>query len=107
MTGSEQVDGKNTSVLQVGTAEQKVVWNVDPESGRVLRASYDGMTQTGPAKMVETFSEWKTNDGITLPSHVSRAADGKEMMSIDVSSFKINAPVDPKIFDKPAAAPSQ
>jgi len=106
-TGTEQVDGKNTSLLQVTTPEQKVIWNVEPETGHVVRASYDGMSQTGPAKMVETFSDWKTSDGISLPSHVSRAADGKEVMTIDLKSFQINAAVDPKTFEKPASATQQ
>jgi hypothetical protein len=65
------------------------------------------MSQTGPAKMVETFSDWKTSDGISLPSHVSRAADGKEVMTIDLKSFQINAAVDPKTFEKPASATQQ
>jgi zinc protease len=106
-TGKEQVDGKDTSILQVGADDLKVTWNVDPQTGKVVRATYDGMTQTGPAKMVDAFSDWKTSDGISLPGHYVRTASGKEVATFDLTSFQINPPVDPKTFDKPAAPPQQ
>jgi zinc protease len=105
--GTAQVDGKETSVLQVSANDLKVTWNVDPQTGHVVRASYDGMTQTGPAKTEENYSAWKTSDGITLPSHAVRTANGKEVMSYDLSSFSVNPKVDPKMFEKPASTPPQ
>jgi len=84
-----------------------MTWNVDPQTGQVLRASYDGVTQTGPAKMVDAFSDWKTSDGISLPGHYVRTAGGKEDSTFDLTSFKVNPPVDPKVFEKPAGAPQQ
>lgn len=105
--GTAQVDGKETSVLQFSAGDQKVTWNVDPQTGHVVRASFDGMTQTGPAKVEETYSDWKTTDGITLPTHSVKTANGKELMSYDLTSFTVNPAVDPKMFEKPAAAPAQ
>lgn len=107
VTGKEQVDGKDTSVLQIGADDLKVTWNVDPQSGKVVRATYDGMTQTGPAKIVDTFSDWKANDGISLPGHYVRTAGGKEVATFDLTSFQINPTIDPKSFEKPAAPAQQ
>ena len=105
--GTAQVDGKNAEILQIGAGDQKLVWDIDPETGRVLRASYDGMTQTGPAKMQDTYSDWKSSGGITLPAHCVRTANGKEVMSYDVTSFTVNPTVDPKMFEKPSSAAPQ
>jgi zinc protease len=107
VSGKEDVDGKSTAVLQISAGEVKMTWNVDPQTGQVLRASYDGMTQTGPAKMVDAFSDWKSSDGISLPGHYVRTAGGKEDATFDLTSFKVNPPVDPKLFEKPAGAPQQ
>jgi zinc protease len=107
VSGKEQVDGKDTSVLQIGADDLKVTWNVDPQSGKVVRATYDGMTQTGPAKIVDSFSDWKANDGISLPGHYVRTAGGKEVATFDLTSFQINPTVDPKSFEKPAAPAQQ
>jgi hypothetical protein len=73
----------------------------------VLKASFDGMSDSGPAKMEDEYSDWKTVDGITLPGHAVRTSGGKEMMTYDLLSFQVNPTVDPTLFQKPTAGTPQ
>jgi len=47
-------------------------------------------------------TDWKTVDGITLPTAFTATTAGQPSASGKVTTMEINPTVDPKIFEKPA-----
>jgi hypothetical protein len=79
-------------------------WFVDANTGKVVRETYKGMGLAGPVDTETVFSDWKGVEGLSLPFHRENKQSGQPSSSVQVSSIQINPPVDPKIFERPAAA---
>jgi zinc protease len=99
--GKEKVGDAEAAVLDISAGGEQVRWFVDTKTGRLLRASFQAVSATGPATQVEDYSDWKTVEGLNLPFHVEISANGKPSASVAVSSYEINPVVDAKIFEKP------
>lgn len=104
-SGTEKIGDVEAGILDVNADGAEVRWFVDPKTGRILRAAWQGSGMEGPAKIVADYADWKMVDGITLPSKETRTQNGEKAASIDVKEMEFNPTVDPKIFDK-AAAPA-
>lgn len=100
--GMEKVGDVDAVILDIKAGGQQLRWYVDPKSGHVLRAQYEGNSPQGPATSVVDLSEWKTVDGVTLPFHQEVTSNGTPAASVSVTSLEVNPAVDPKLFDKPA-----
>jgi len=102
---------------EIGTVEARIVdvnglapirWFVDPQTGRILRESYEAMGQTGLFHGVTDLSDWQTTDGITLAALHKNKQNGEDSSTVHFDSVQFNPPIDPKLFEKPAeAAPAQ
>ncbi len=101
--GSESVDGVQAEVLNINADGAPVRWWVDPASGRVLRSSAQRVGQAGPVQQVIDYSDWKAVDGITLPFKRTIKEDGKDAGTAEIKQVQLNPPVEPKLFEKPAA----
>ena len=82
-------------------------WFVDPQSGKIVRETYKAMGQSGPVDSETEFSDWKAVEGLNLPFHRANKQSGQDSSSVQFTSIQINPAVDPKIFEKPAAAAAQ
>jgi zinc protease len=102
--GTENVDGKDAAILDISVDGKPVRWYVDPATGHLLRVDDTSVGQRGPTKQSMFFSEWKTVDGITYATKSITKQNGEQVASAEVKEMKINPQVDPKIFEKPAAA---
>ena len=80
---------------------------LDPQSGRVLRETYDTMGRTGPMKGQTDLEDWQTSDGITLPRLRKNKQNGEDSSTVQVTKMEFNPTVDPKTFEKPAEKPAQ
>jgi zinc protease len=100
--GKEKVGDIETLVLDITGGGQQLRWFVEPKSGHVLRAQFQGTSPTGPATEIVDYSDWKTVDGLSLPFHVESSLNGQPSMSAVVSSYEFNPVVDASIFEKPA-----
>jgi zinc protease len=100
---TEKIGEVTARILDVNADGAEVRWFVDPQSGRILRASWKSVGPAGPGEMVVEYLEWKPAAGITLPSKVTRSRDGTREASVEVKEVEVNPSVDPKIFEKPAA----
>jgi outer membrane lipoprotein-sorting protein len=85
----------------------EVRWFVDPQSGRILRATWKSMGPAGPGELVADFADWKPVAGLTLPFKVTRTRSGEKEASVELKDVEINPTVDPKLFEKPAAKPGE
>jgi hypothetical protein len=84
-----------------------VRWFIDPQSGRILRASWPSTGEDGPAETVADYADWKSIEGISIPFKEIRTRGGVKAASIEVKEVEINPIVDPKLFEKPAGKAGQ
>jgi hypothetical protein len=105
--GKEKVGDVETEVLDINADGSAARWYVDPQTGRVLRASYQAMEMTGPVQRVHNYSDWRTVGGITLPFKSLATSDGQESGGAQATEVEFNPAIDPKLFEKPAAASGQ
>jgi zinc protease len=105
--GTEKIGDVETRIIDVNGLAP-IRWFVDPQTGRVLRESYEAMGQSGLFHGVTDLSDWQTTDGITLAALHKNSQDGKDSSTVHFDSVQFNPPIDPKLFEKPAdAAPAQ
>lgn len=102
--GTEKIGDVEAKILDVSADGADTRWYVDPQSGKVLRVAFQTMGMGGPAMQVMDNSDWKTVDGISLPCKQAVKQDGQDAGSNDMKEFIVNPAVDPKLFEKPAAA---
>lgn len=99
--GKEKIGSVEASVLDINSGGDQLRWFVDPQTGHVLRAQFQGNGPTGPGTQVVDFSDWKAIDGVSVPFHQEVSMNGEAAISTVVSSIEFNPTVDAKIFDKP------
>ncbi|HLY59435.1 MAG TPA: insulinase family protein [Terriglobia bacterium] len=102
--GQEKIGDVATTILDVNAAGATVRWYVDPKTGRVIRASWQGMGMQGPAETVADYDDWKSVDGISLPFKETRTENGEKTLSVEIKEVQFNPTFDPKIFEKPAGS---
>jgi len=99
--GKEKVGEVVASVLAISDGSTQFKWYIDPASGRVLRAQFEGNTPAGPGTISVDFSEWKTVDGITLPFHAEASSNGDVISTVATNSVEFNPQIDASLFAKP------
>jgi len=106
-SGSDKNGNTELAIVDVYAPGVAMRWFVDPQTGKVTRETYKAMGQTGPVDSETTFSDWKSVEGLNLPFHRDNKQEGKDSSTVQFTSIHINPAVDPKIFERPAAAPAQ
>ncbi len=77
---------------------------VEAVSGRILSLAYRGR---GPnysfGEIVQTFSDFRTIEGVTLPFKISGTFNGQPepTLSSVIESIKLNEKIDPALFERP------
>jgi hypothetical protein len=88
----------------VAYGDVKVRWFVDPATGRILRSSHEASGPDGkPARIVADYSDYRTDEGISLPRRLEVTTDGSPDQTLVVEEVKINVGADPKLFERPPA----
>jgi hypothetical protein len=106
LKGSEPIGDIATTVLEITVKEDKTVWNVEPLTGRVLRATRTVRGFNGAASSaIFDYSDWRKVDGVTLPFRT--AEDGPVSAVDDVRSVEINPQISASLFEKPSAMRSE
>jgi hypothetical protein len=101
VNGSEKIGDTETVILEIGTEGGQTRWNVDPESGRILRATRV-VVGAGGATALNRFeySDWRTNNGVTYPFKILQNGIPYE----EIRSYEVNPSIPDGLFDKPGAA---
>lgn len=105
--GTEKIGEVETQILDVSVGDMTIRWFVDPQSGHILRESYETLGRSGPVPGETDLSDWKTTDGITLPALHKNKENGKDASVVEFTSVQLNPSLDPKLFEKPAAPTPQ
>jgi zinc protease len=90
------------SVLDVSGSGVDIRWFVDPQTGRILRETYESMGPSGKSHDETTFEDWKTVDGLTLPYMRKNKQNGQDSSTVQYSKIEINPKVDSQLFEKPS-----
>ena len=104
-SGSGKVGNVDAKIVDVNANGTAIRWFVDPHSGALLRETYKAMGPAGSFQGETEFSEWKSFDGVSVPTRHVNKQDGKESSVVTFSDVHFNPAIDPKLFDKPAPAP--
>ena len=100
--GTEKLGETQASALDVNGAGVSLRWFVDPQSGRILGETYEGMGPSGPSHNETSFEDWKTVDGLTLPYVRKNKENGQDSSTVQFSKIEINPTIDLQLFEKPA-----
>jgi zinc protease len=104
-TGTEKLDGKDVAGIDIVANGPRMHWLLDPQSGHLLQSSYDAVGPAGPVKRVLSFSDWKSFDGVNLPTKTATTENGQSSRESTLKNFAANPQVDESVFTKPAPAP--
>jgi hypothetical protein len=99
----DTIDGVTVQIISITLNGKSFSYYVDPATGHVLRVDDVAMTETGPAKQITYFSEWKKVGGFDTAMHIVVKQDGETVRSMDMKNIEYNVTVDPALFQKPAA----
>lgn len=100
--GTEKIGNVEAKILEVNADGAETRWYVDPQSGKVLRTTFQAVGMAGPTQRATDNLEWMTVDGISLPSKQAISENGQESGSSTVKEMVINPTVDTKLFVRPA-----
>jgi zinc protease len=106
LTDVRAPDGRLQRVLEFSGSDQNpVILNVDAETFKVTKQSY-AAGAGGQALIEETFSDYRTVNGVQMPFAAERRAGPPTMPLIvrrRVTDLQINRPIDPLLFTRPAS----
>ena len=87
-----KVNAVNDIVLEISDDAGEVVrLEVDPVSGLPVKLTYDSAQAQGPpARLEETFSDWRDVQGIRLPFQVTTTRDGAPYGELAVTQMDLN-----------------
>jgi zinc protease len=105
--GSEKIGDIDTALVDVSGPGVTIRWYVDPQSGRILRETYQAMGQAGPFLGETDLESWEAHDGLTLPRIHRNKQNGKDSSVAENTAIQLNPAVDLKLFQKPTAAASK
>jgi len=100
--GTEKVGGVETKIVDVNADGTPIRWFVDPKTGHVLREAYAAVGASGPFQGETDLSEWKTFDGLSLPTKHVNKENGKDSSVVTFTEMHFNPEIDPKLFERPA-----
>src|SRR5262245_20262236 len=83
---------------------------IEPKTGRILSVAYTGRGPSGGfGEVVQSFSDFRAVDGLTLPFKVTSSFNGQPFprLTFTVDSIVINSKLDPALFAKPATNKAQ
>jgi hypothetical protein len=103
LKGSENIGDLVTAVLEITCKDDKTTWNIDPATGRVLRATrmMPGFNGTPTLTRYE-YSDWRQVNGVSVPFRISE--DGAISAVDDVRSVELNPLTPSNLFERPSAS---
>ena len=103
--GTAKVGEIDAALLDLRYGEVAVRWFVEPATGKIVRTEHTTTTPEGKtAQMVSDYSDYKIVDGFPIAHRLEVWTNGEKDQTLVMDECKINAGVDPKLFEKPPPA---
>ena len=101
--GVEKIGKVEARILDVTYDDVRVRWFVDPKTGRILRSSHVTLSPDGrEMTILSDYSDFHLVDGYSIPLHLDVNTGGQKDQTLKIEECKINAGIDPRLFEKPA-----
>jgi zinc protease len=95
-----------TALLAVTFKGRTTTLGIDPQTGRVLSASFRGAGPDGvPGDVVNTYGDFRPAGGLTLPFAQSSSLNGENNATGTLSAVTVNAAVDDAVWKRKGATP--
>ncbi len=104
--GSEKVGDTDTRIVDVNADGAALRWFVDPQSGHILKETYETLGQGGPAQGETDMDDWKPIAGLTLPLVRHNKQNGQDSSTAEYTALELNPAIDLKLFEKPPEKPA-
>jgi hypothetical protein len=101
--GVEKIGEVEARILDVAYDDSRVRWFVDPKTGRIIRSSHVSMSADHKEMaIVSDYSDFHAVEGYSIPFLLEVNTGGKKDQTLKIEECKINAGIDPRLFEKPA-----
>ena len=100
--GTEKIGDVEARVVDVNAAGTAIRWYVDPQSGHILKETFDSVARGSAVRTETVFDNWSELGGITVPALRKTKQNGEDSSSSQYTALELNPTVDPKLFEKPA-----
>lgn len=107
---SGQAKSGETNLEQVAVVfdDLNLTLGIDATTGRILTLSFHGRGANGAfGEIVETFGDFRTVDGLSLPFKTDTTWNGQPTRSLVLDGISVNSDIDPSLFQKPKQNPAQ
>jgi hypothetical protein len=88
--------------VDVNSAGAAIRWFVDPQSGHILKETYQTLGQSGPVQGETDMDKWTPVNGLNVPFVRHNKQNGQDSSTAEYTAIELNPTVDPKLFQKPA-----
>ena len=101
VAGSEQVGTYSTRILEVSAVGAENRWNVEPQSGHIVRSAAQRMGSDGLAEEITGYANWRSFGGYVQPVNLQTTRRGVLVRSGQLLTFELNPTIDDKIWQLP------
>jgi hypothetical protein len=102
--GSEKIGEVDAQILDVRYENMSVKWFVDPKTYRIVRTYHTALGPNGKVVTISSdYSDYRTVGGFPVAHRLEVTTDGERDQTLTLDECKINAGIDPKLFQKPPA----
>ena len=102
-TGEIEVDGATLRLVEVDLDGDLVELGINAD-GQVVRVRYRGDFQGTPGEIIQSFSDIREVDGVSVPFAISQTFEGQPFLNGTVEAFEINPEVPEGTFSLPEPA---
>ncbi|MGA2369561.1 MAG: hypothetical protein ACLPPV_19065 [Candidatus Korobacteraceae bacterium] len=101
-TGQEKVGDVQATVVDVEADGVPTRWWIATD-GKLLQERYSDMGAGAGGIQTMIYSDWKNFGGLMYPTKYALFNEGGEpQMTMTLTAMEVNAPVSPKLFERPA-----
>jgi zinc protease len=104
--GTEKVGDIEARIVDVNADGTAIRWFVDPQSGHILKETYQTLNQGQPVQGETDLDNWKPVNGLNIPFVRHNKQNGQDSSTSEYTTLEFNPTVDPKLFEKPAEKPA-
>ena len=98
----------NLEQVAVAFDDLNLTLGIDATTGRVLTLAFHGRGTDGAfGEIVESFGDFRTIDGLSLPFKTDTTWNGEAMRSLILDIISVNSDIDPLLFEKPKQSKAQ
>jgi zinc protease len=105
-SGTKKVGDVDANVVKIDADGAQATWYLDPKTNLPIRSEFGAFGQSGPVNRVSEYGDWKSVGGLMLYNSRTLSDNGKVTSKDAIKQWIVNPKVDPKLWEKPAAAPA-